>query len=140
VNWERPEGAVVLLTALNQRAGGLLGWHSGLKGTVNSAQRLSDGARNGQQLICPRPHSDIFGEIFPAHSSRAVNQELSRAGDICSIRTSPWMQQFVTLNHLSLRIREKWECVAPFAPEILRNVWSINANRDRQNSLRFKFR
>src|SRR6266567_3065321 len=50
------------------------------------------------------------------------------------------MQQFVTPNHLSLRIRKKWERVASFATEIFRNVRSINADGDRQDALRFKFR
>lgn len=42
--------------------------HDGFEGAVNRAERLSDGARRSEQLVCPRPHSDIFGEIFPAHS------------------------------------------------------------------------
>ena len=49
------------------------------------------------------------------------------------------MQQFVTPNHVSIRIRKKWECVAPFAAEIFRNFRSINANTDWQDSLRLKF-
>ena len=46
------------------------------------------------------------------------------------------MQQLVTPNHVSLRIRKKWERVAPLAAEIFRNFRSINANSDRQDSLR----
>ena len=50
------------------------------------------------------------------------------------------MQQLVTPNHVSLRIRKKWERVAPLAAEIFRNFRSINANADWQDSLRLKFR
>jgi len=94
--------------------------------------------RSGQQLVCPRPHSDIFGEIFPAHSSRAINQELGRPRDVGSLRTSTWMKELVTPNHLGLRIGKKEERVAPFAPEISRNRLNIHANRDRQDSLCLK--
>jgi len=111
-----------------------------LEGAVNRVQRLSDGVRRCQQLVCSRPHSDIFGEIFPAHRSRAIDQELRWAGDICSSGTSAWMQQLVTPNHVGLRVRKKWERVAPFVAEIFRNFRRINANGDWQDSLRLKFR
>ena len=50
------------------------------------------------------------------------------------------MQQFVTPDYFSLRIREKWEGVAPFATEILRYGRSINADCNWQDSLRLEFR
>lgn len=50
------------------------------------------------------------------------------------------MQQFVTPNYGSVQIRKKWESVAAFAAEIFGNFRSINANGDRQDALRFKFR
>jgi hypothetical protein len=50
------------------------------------------------------------------------------------------MQNFESPNHLGLGIGKKWECVASFVAEIFRNFLSINADRDRQDSLCLKFR
>jgi len=50
------------------------------------------------------------------------------------------MQQFVTPDYLSLRIREKWEGIAPFATEILRYLRGINADGNREDSLCLEFR
>ena len=50
------------------------------------------------------------------------------------------MQQLVTPDQVNLRIRKKWKRIAPFAAEIFRNLRSINANGDRQDSLGLKFR
>jgi hypothetical protein len=102
--------------------------------------RSSDGPRRGQQLIRPRPHANVFCEVFPPNRSRAINQELRRTGNVRSVRTSAWVQQLVPPNDISLWIRKKWEGVATFLTEILRHVWSIHADRDGQNSLRFEFR
>ena len=104
------------------------------------AQRLTDGVRRGQQLVRPRPYSDVFCEICPTHDSRAIDQEFRRAGDICSIRTSAWMQKFVTPNYLSLWVRKKWKRVASFAAEIFRDFGSIDTDGDGQDALRFEFR
>ena len=50
------------------------------------------------------------------------------------------MQELVAPNHLGLGIGKKGEGIAPFVAEMFRNFLSINANRDRQNSLGLKFR
>jgi len=49
------------------------------------------------------------------------------------------MEELVTPNHLGLGIRKKKERVASFAAEFLRNILSIHADRDRQDSLCLKF-
>lgn len=50
------------------------------------------------------------------------------------------MQEFVTPNHLSLGIGKKCERVAPLMAEIFRDLLGIDADGDRQDSLRLKFR
>ena len=56
------------------------------------------------------------------------------------MRTSAWVQKFVTPNYLGLRIGKKCERVTALAAEVLRNLLSVNADRDRQDSLCPEFR
>lgn len=83
---------------------------------------LADSSRRRQQFIGPWSNTDVFRKVFPAHRSGAIDEELRRSGDIRSVRTSAYVQQLVSSNHLSFWVGEKWEGVAPFATEILRNI------------------
>jgi hypothetical protein len=56
------------------------------------------------------------------------------------MRATAWVQKFVTPNYLGLRIGKKWERVTALAAEVLRNLLSVNADRNRQDSLCPEFR
>ena len=68
---------------------------------------LGNGSRGCQHLIRPSPDADIFSEVFPAHGTGTIQQELCRAGNIVPLGTSTMMQQREAADNFRLRIAEK---------------------------------
>jgi hypothetical protein len=95
--------------------------------------------KGSQDLLGPRAHSDILGEIHPADYSVRINEKFCRTRDVGAFGSRAVMQHIVSPYHVRLRIGQKRVGVAKFlalAPIDLRRVYT---NGNDLNPARFKF-
>jgi hypothetical protein len=65
-------------------------------------KQLLDVAGSSEHLLGARPYAHVFGEIFPTHSPRAVDQELCGTRDVMAVGASPGVQQTVPPDYVQL--------------------------------------
>ena len=85
--------------------------------------------RSLHNLLGPRTHAVVLGEVQPADYAGRIQQEFRWPRDVLSIYPGPRMQQIITANDLGFRIGEKGICVARLATQIARHFRRVHADR-----------
>lgn len=96
--------------------------------------RLLQRAGSLEDLLRPRTHAIILGQIAPLHGAGAVEEKFGGAGDVGASDTGSFMEQVVLANDGGVRIGEDRERVARFARELFRDFRRIDADRDRTDA------
>ena len=102
-------------------------------------RRLLDVAGGSEHLFCASPYAHVFGEIFPAHSPGAVDQELCGTRDVMAIRARPGVQQTVPPDYLQIAIGQQREGEAGLALQVAGDLRGIHADGYRTNAPRLQF-
>ena len=93
----------------------------------------------GQHLVGARADANVLCEVGPPHRARGVHQELGRPGDVVSLRSGAYVDQVVTTYHFAGWIGENREGITSLFAEIARDLWWINADRNRSDTGCLKF-
>jgi len=93
-----------------------------------------------EDLLWPRTHRDVAGEIDPANHSAGTNQKLGGPRNVRASRSRPGMQHIVTPNDFCFGIGKQRERIAEFLrlPQV--NIRWIDANTDDPDAARIKLR
>jgi hypothetical protein len=84
-----------------------------------------------EQLVRPRAHAKIAGEVAPAHDAGVVEEEFGRPGDVASVYARSLVEEVIPANGLEIWIRKQREGVPGFPAEIARLFGSVDADRHR---------
>jgi hypothetical protein len=84
-----------------------------------------------EHLFRPRADADIAGEIAPADSARAVDEELGGAGDVVAASDAVFVEDAVARDRCRVRISEEREGVIGFVAQLARLLGRVDADRDR---------
>ena len=93
-----------------------------------------------EDLLRPRPHRDVAGEINPANRSAGTNQELGGPRDVRALRSRSGMQHIVTPNDFRFGIRKQRKCIAKFFRLPPADLGWIDANTDDADAARIELR
>ena len=93
-----------------------------------------------EDLLRPRPHRDVAGEINPANRSAGTNQKLGGTRNIGAFRSRRRMQHIVTSNDFRFWIRKQRKCIAEFFRLPPVNLGWIDANTDDADAARIELR
>jgi hypothetical protein len=102
-------------------------------------KQLLDVAGSSKHLLGARPYAHVFGEIFPAHSPRAVDQELCGTRDVMAVGASPGVQQTVPPDYVQIGIGQQREGEARLVLQVARDLRAIHADGYRTNAPRLEF-
>jgi hypothetical protein len=91
-------------------------------------------ARRLEQLLRPRAHADVAGEIAPAHGAASIDEELGGARDVFAFSDGVLVQDSVAGDRFGLRIGKQREGVARFLTKIARLLGRVDADGDRLNA------
>jgi len=89
-------------------------------------------------LLRSRAHSEILGQIQPAHRAAAIDEELRRPRDVLTVLARPFVEQVVALDRDRVGIAEERERVVRFVAEIRGDGRLIDADRDRTDARCFE--
>ncbi len=95
---------------------------------------LAKGFRSFENLFRPGAHPVILSEIEPAHGAGGIHQEFSWPRNVLAIDSGAGVNQVVTANRFSFRIRKKSECISGFLAEVAVNFGTVHADGNRVNS------
>ena len=93
-----------------------------------------------EDLLRPRPHRDVAGEINPANRSAGTNQELGGPRNVRAFRSRRGMQHIVTPNDFRFGIRKQRKCIAEFFRLPPADLGWIDANTDDADAARIELR
>ena len=102
-------------------------------------RRLLDVTGSSEHLFGARPHAHVFCEIVPAHSPRAVDQELCGTRDVMAIGARPGVQQTVPPDYVQIGIGQQREGEARLVLQVARDLRAIHADGYRANAPRLEF-
>jgi hypothetical protein len=77
-------------------------------------------ARRLEQLLRPRAHANVAGEIAPAHGAASIDEKLGRTRDVFALSDGVLMQDSVAGDRFGLRIGEQREGVSRLLTKIAR--------------------
>jgi hypothetical protein len=94
--------------------------------------------RSLEDLFRPRANPIILREVEPAHSALGIHQELSGSGNVLTIDSGASMNEVVTANRFSFRIRKKSKGVSGFLTKVAVQFRTVYADSKGSNSCLMK--
>ena len=94
--------------------------------------------KGSQDLLGPRAHSDVLGEIHPADDPARIDKKLCRTRDVGAFGPRATMQHIVSPYHVRLRIGQKRVGVAKFLALAPIDLRCVHTNGNDLNPARFK--
>jgi hypothetical protein len=91
-----------------------------------------------EELLGPRAHAKVAGQVDPAHDSRTINEELRRTGHIVSTDAGAFVHDAVAPDRIEIRIGEEGEGVTGLAAQRLRLLRRVDADGHRPHARRFE--
>ena len=110
-----------------------------LRSPLSPTRRLLDVAGGSEHLFGARPYAHVFGEIFPAHGPRTVDQELRGTRDVMAIGPRPGVQQTVPPDYVQIGIGQQREGEARLALQVGGDLRRIHADGYQANAARLEF-
>jgi len=83
-----------------------------------------------EDLLRPRPHRDVVGQIDPTNDSAGIDQKLGGPRNVRAFRSRRGMQHIVTPNDFRFGIRKQRKCIAKFFRLPPADLGWIDANTD----------
>ena len=93
-----------------------------------------------EDLLRPRPHRDVVGQIDPTNDSAGIDQKLGGPRNVRAFRSRRGMQHIVTANDFRFGIGKQREGIAKFLRLPPVNLRWIDANTDDPDAARIKLR